>query len=132
VRDSPDAELVQAMQYLGESPAANSKGIVFGIDRGLRCRQLFSRSPVDRSSERDDQSTCQSIVIRASSIVRNDITSKCAFTFTSECTLSKCSSEYSSECSSETQSPVLCAVDVPKHMTESYHLLIARVVDCTG
>ena len=54
VRDSRDAELVQEMQDLWESHAAYSKGIVFGINRGLGSRLLFSRSPVDRSSEVDD------------------------------------------------------------------------------
>ena len=114
--DSCDAELVQEMRDLCESRAAYSKGVVFGIGRGLGSRHLFSRSPVDHSSEGDDQSTCRLIVIRASSIVRIKITSKCTFCFSSEC---------SSECSSETQSPVLRAVEVPKNALESYHMLIA-------
>jgi len=118
VRDRRDAELVQEMRDLCESHAAYSKGIVFSIGCGLGIRLLLSRSPVDRSSEGDDQSTCQFIVIRASSIVRIDITSKCAISF---------SSESSSECSSKTQTPVLCAVEVRKHALESYHMLIARV-----
>ena len=109
MRDSRDAELVQEMRDLCESHTAYSKGIVFGIGRGLGSRLLFSRLPVDRSSEGDDQSTCRFIVIWASSIVRIDITSKSAFSF-------------------ETQMPVLRAVEVPKHALESYHMLIARVV----
>jgi len=139
VRDCRDAELVQEMRDLCESHAAYSKGIVCGIGRGLGSRLLFSRSPVDCSSEGDDQSTCRFIVIQASSIVRIDITSKCACSFSSECTFYKCSSECSSECStecssecssecfSETQSPVLRAVEVPKHALESYHMLIDLV-----
>jgi len=111
VRDSWDAKLVQEMRDLCESHAAYSKRIVFGIGRGLGSRLLFSRSPVDRSSEGDDQSPCLCIVIRASSIVRIDITSKCSCFF-----------------SSETQSLVLRAVEVRKHAFESYHMLIARVV----
>jgi len=117
VRDRRDAELIQEMRDLCESHSAYSKGIVFGIGRGLGSWLLFSRSPVDRSSEGDDQSTCQFIVIRASSIVRVDITSKCAVSF-----------QCSSECSSEAQSPVLRAIEVPKHALESYHMLIAWVV----
>ena len=76
MRGDRDAELVQEMRDLGGSHAAYSEGAVFGIGRGLGSRLLFSRSPVDRSSEGDDQSTCRFIVIRASSIVRIDITSK--------------------------------------------------------
>jgi len=48
--DSRDAELIQEMRDLCESHATYSKGIVFGIGRGLGSRLLFSRSPVDRSS----------------------------------------------------------------------------------
>jgi len=104
VRNSRDAELVQEMRDLCESHAAYSKGIVFGISRRLGSQLLLSRSPVDCSSEGDDQSTSRFIVIRASSIVGIDITSRCAFSF---------------ECSSETQMPVLRAVEVPKHALES-------------
>ena len=125
MRDSRDAELVQEMSDLCESHAAYSKAIVFGIGRGLGSRLLFSRSAVNRSSEGDDQSTRRFIVIRASSIVRIDITSKCAVSF--QCA-SECSSQCSSKCSSETQSPVFRAVEVPKHSLESYHMLIARFV----
>ena len=57
MRDSLDAELVQEIRYLCESHAAYSEGIVFGIGCGLGSRLLFSRSPVDGSSEGDDQST---------------------------------------------------------------------------
>jgi len=130
VRDRRDAELVQEMWDLCESHTAYSKGIVFGSGHGLGSWLLLSRSPVDRSSEGDDKSTCRFIVIQASSIVRIDITSKCAFSFSfsSEHAFSKFSSEYSSECSTETQLPVLRAVEVPKHPFESYHMLIARVV----
>jgi len=113
--DSQDAELVQELRDLCVSHAAYSKGIVFGIGSGLRSRLLFSCSPVDRSTEADDQSTCRFIVIRASSIVRIDITSKCAISF-------------SSECSSKTQMSVLHAIEVLKHGLESYNMLIARVV----
>ena len=97
MRDSRDAELVQEMHDLCESHAAYSKGIVFSIGRGLGSRLPLCRSPVNRSSEGDDQSTCQFIVIRASSIVRIDITSQCAFSFSfsSERAFSKCSSVYS-------------------------------------
>ena len=111
MRDSRDAELIQGMRDLCEFHAAYSKGIVFGIGRGVGSRLLFSRSPVDRSSEGDDQSACRFIVIWASSIVRIDIASKCAISFPSE-----------------TQSPVLRAVEVPKYALESYHMLIGRVV----
>jgi len=104
VRDSRDAELVQEMRDQCESLAVYSKGIVFGISRGLGSRLLFSQSPVDRSSEGDDQSSCWVIVILASSIVRIDITSQCTLCF---------SSEFCSECSCETQSPVFRAVEVP-------------------
>jgi len=117
MRDSRDAELVQEMRYLCVSYSAYSKGIVFGIGHALGCRLLFSRSPVDHSSEGDDQSTCRCIVVWASSIVRIDITSKCAH---SECAFFKYSSI--------TQRLVLCAVKVPKHALESYHILIARVL----
>ena len=115
MRDRRDAELVQEMRDLRDSHAAYSKGIVFGMGRGLGSRLPFSRSPVDCSSAGDDQSTCRFIVIRASSIDRIDLTSKCAFSF-------------SSEYSSGTQSPVICAVEVPKQAVESYHMLIAPVV----
>jgi len=111
VRDHWDAKLVQEMRDLCESHAAYSKGIVFGIGRGLGSRLLFSRSPVDRSCEGEDQSTCRFIVIWASSIVRIEITSKCTFCF-----------------SSKTQSPDLRAVEVPKDALASYHMLNARVV----
>jgi hypothetical protein len=63
------------------SHAAYSKGIVFGIGRGLGSALLHVRSPVDRSSEGDDQSTCPFIVIRAPSIVRVDIKSNSTFSF---------------------------------------------------
>jgi len=119
MRDSWDAELVQEMRDRCESYAAYSKGIVFGIGRGLGSGLLSSRSQVDRSSEGEDQSTFRFIVIWTSSIVQIDITSQCTFCF---------SSESSSECFSKRQSPVLRAVEVPKHALESYHLLIARVV----
>jgi len=124
MRGSRDAELVQEIQHRCESHAAYSEGTVFGIGHGVGSWHLFSRSPIDRSSEGDDQSTCGFIVIWASSIIRNNITYKCAFSFSSECTFCKCSSE----CSSNTQSPVLRAVAVPKHALESYHRLIARDV----
>ena len=117
VRDSRDAELVLEMRYLCESHAADSKGIVFGIGRGLGSQLLFSRSPVNCSSEGDVQSTCRFIAVRASSIVRIHVTSRCAV---SECAFSKDSSGM--------QTPVLCAVQVPKHELESYHMLIARVI----
>jgi len=116
VRDSRDAEPVQEMPDLCESHAAYSEGIVLGIGCGLGRRLLLSRSPVDCSSEGDDQSTCRCIVIRASSIVRIKVKFNCAF----------------SECSSEAQLPVLRAVEVPKHALESYHMLIARVVIVPG
>ena len=58
MRDRRDAELVQEMRDLGESHAAYSKGIVFGIGRGLGSLLLISRLPVDRSSDGADQSTC--------------------------------------------------------------------------
>jgi len=115
VSDRRHAELVQEMRDLCESHTAYSEGILFGIGRGLGSQLLFSRSPVDRSSEGDDQSTCWSIVIRASSILRIDITSKCAFSF-------------SSEWSSETQTRVHRTVEVPKHALVSDHLVIARVM----
>jgi len=107
------------MRDLGETQGAYTKDIVFGISRGLGSRIQFSRSPVDRSSKGDDQSTSWFIVVQASSIVRIDIRSKCAVYVYSEC---------SSECFSETQSPTFHAVEVPKHAPESYHMLIARVV----
>ena len=122
--DSRDAEIVQKMRDLGESHAAYSEGIVFGIGHGLGSRLLFSQSPVGHISKGDDHSTCRFIVIRASSIVRIDITSKCAFSLSSECSVTKCSSE----CSSETRSSVLRAAEVPKDVLESYHMLITRVV----
>jgi len=103
------------MGDLGESHAAYCKRIGFGISRGLGSQFLFSRSPVNHSSEGDDQSTSRCIVIRASTIVRIDVTSKSAFSF-------------SSECSSETQWPVLRAVEVPEHALVNYHMLIAGVV----
>jgi len=111
MRDSRDADPVQEMWDLCESHAAYSKGILLGISCGLGSRLLFSRSPVDRSSQGDDQSTCGFIVIQASSIVRIDITFKCSISF-----------------SSETQTPVLCTVEVSKYGFESYHMLIARVL----
>jgi len=120
VRDGRDAELVQAMRDLYESHAAYSKGIVFGIGRRLGSRLVFSPSPVDHSSGGDDQSTCRFIVIRASRIVRIDMTFKCAFFFVSECSFCKCCSKM--------QTPVLRAIEVPKHALEIYHMLIARVV----
>jgi len=128
VRDRRDAELVQEMRDLCESHAAYFKGIVFGIGRALGSKLLLSPTPFDRSSEGDDQYTSRFIVFRASSKVRINITSECAFSFSSECTFSKFSSVCSSESSSETQSPVLRAVEVPKHALESYHMLIVRVV----
>jgi len=88
VRDSREAELVQEMRDLCESHASYSKGIVFGISCRLGSWLLFSRSPINRSLEGDDQSTWKYIAIRASCIVRVDITSKWAFSF---------------ECSSETR-----------------------------
>jgi len=124
MRDSQDAELDHEMQDLYEFYAAYSEGIVFGIGRGLGSRLLFSRSPVDRSSEGDDQSTHQFVLIRASSIVRIYITLKCAFSCSSECSVSKCSSE----CSFEKQSPVLQAIEVPKQGLQSYHMVIPRVL----
>ena len=111
VRDCRDAKLVQEMRDLCESHAAYSKDIVFSIGGGLGSRLLFSWLPVDRSSEGDDQSACRFIVIRASSIVRIDKSSKCARCFSSKCTFSKCSSEK--------HSPVLSAIEVPKHPLES-------------
>jgi len=119
VRDSRDAKLIQEMRDLCESHAAYSEGTVFGIGCALGSRLRFPASPVDCSSEGDAQSTCQLIVIQASSIVQIDITSKCTFSFSSEC---------SSKCSSGTQSPVLRAVEVPEHVRESYYMLIAQVV----
>ena len=142
------------MRNLGESHAGNSKGIVFGISGGQGSRLLFCQSQVDHSSEGDNQSACQFLAIRASSIVRIDITSNCAISFScsSDCSFSKfsstcsskCSSKCSSQCSSkcyskcsskcsckcsyETESPVLCAVEVAKHALESYHMLLAQVV----
>jgi len=68
MKDSQDAELYQEMRDLCESHAAYSKGIVFGIGRRLGSQLLFAHSPVERSSECDDRSTCRCIVIRASSI----------------------------------------------------------------
>jgi len=106
-----DAELIQEMQDLCESHAAYTKGIVFGIGHGLGSRLLFCRCLVDRSSTGDDQSSCRFIVIGASSIVQINISTKCTFRFFSE-----------------TQSPILHAVGVPKHSHESYRILIARVV----
>jgi len=85
MRDGWYAERVQEMRDLCESIAANSQSIVFSIGRGLGSRLLFSRSPVDGSFKRDDQSTCQFIVIRASSLVRVNIPSKCVFYFSFEC-----------------------------------------------
>jgi len=111
------------MQELCESHAAYAYGVVSGVSCGLGSRLLISLSAVDHSSEGDDQPTCQFIVIRASTIVQIDIISKCAFSISSEC-----SSEYSSECSSKMQSPVLCAVEVPKHRRGSNHMLISQVI----
>jgi len=111
VRDSWDAELVREMRDQCEPHAAYPKRMLFGIGRGLGSRILLSRFSVDRSSDGDDQSTCRYIVIRASSIVRINITSKCTFCF-----------------SSARQSPVLRAIEAPKHVFESYHILIAGVV----
>jgi len=109
--DSWDPELVQMMQDLGESHAVYSEGIVFRISRGLGSQLLLSWTQVDRSSEGDDQSTCQLIVTRASSIVRMNITSKYTFFY-----------------SSEMQSPFLRAVELPKQPFESYHILVTRIV----
>jgi len=125
--DNRDAELIQEMQDLCECYAVYSKGIVFGVSRGLGSRRLFSQAPVDRCPEGDDRSTCRFIVIRASSKVRIDIPSKCIFWFSFVCS-SECCFNCSSECFSKTQSPVLDAVEVPKYTRESYHMLIARVV----
>jgi len=111
MRDSRDAELVQEMRDLCESHTAYSKGIVFSIGGGLGSRLLLFWSPVNRSSEGDDQSTYWFLVIRASNIVWMNITSMCSFFF-----------------SSEMQSPVFVAIEVPKHAFESYHMLIAWVV----
>jgi hypothetical protein len=119
VRDHRDAELVHEMRIWCESHLAYSQSIVFGISRGLCSRLLFSRSPVDRSSEGDHQSTCQIKVIWASGIVQSDITSKCTFYF---------SYESSPKYSSEIPSPVLSAIGVAKHVLGSYHILIARVL----
>jgi len=83
VRGSRDAELIQDMRHLWKSGAAFSEVVVFAIGRDLASGLLFSQSPVDRSSKSDDQSTCRFIVIRASSIVRIDRTSQCAFCFSS-------------------------------------------------
>jgi hypothetical protein len=94
-----------------ESHAAYSNGIVFGIGRGLGTRLLLSRSPVDPLSEHTDQSNCRFIVIKACSIVQINITFKCTFSFSFECSFSKCASE--------TQSPVLGAVELPKFTRES-------------
>ena len=128
MKDSQDAELYQEMRDLCESHAAYSKGIVFGIGRRLGSQLLFAHSPVERSSECDDRSTCRCIVIRASSIAWIDIISKCAFPSCSDWSVSKCSSECSSECFSEKQPPVLRAIEVPKHAFESYQMIMARVV----
>jgi len=101
------------MWDLCESHAAYSKGIVLGISRGLGSCLLYSPSTVDNSSEGDDHSTCQLLVIRASSIVQIDITSKYASSF---------------ECSFKMQFLVFRGVEVLRHTFESYHMLIARVV----
>jgi len=69
LRDSRDAELVQKMWALCKCHAAYCEGIVFGIVHSLRSWLLYSWSPVDRSSEGVDQSTCRFIVIWACSIV---------------------------------------------------------------
>ena len=114
------------MRDLWQWHAAYTNGIVLGIGHGLGSGLLFSRSPVNRSSEGDDQSTCRLIVIQSSSIVRIESTSKCCLIFSSGSS-SECSSKCSSECSSETQTPVLCAVEVLEHALESYHMLSARV-----
>jgi len=118
MRDCRDAELVQEIQDLCESHAANSERIVFDIGRGQGNRLLVSQSPVDRSSEGDDQSTSWFIVLRVSSIVRIDITSRCIFSAISEWTFSRCSSTCYSERSSEIQSAILRAIDVPNHELE--------------
>jgi len=131
MRDSRDAELVQERRDLCETHAAYSKGLVVGIRHGLGSRLLFSRSPVNRSSESDYQTTWPFIVIRASSIVRIEITSMCTVSFSSECSpkrCSECSSRCSSRCSSKMQLPVLHAIKVLKHALGSYHMLIAQVV----
>jgi len=78
LRDGPDAELIYDMRDLGESHAAYCNGIEFCIGHGLGSRHLGSRSPVDGSSQGDDQSTCWIMVIRASSIVWIYIPSNCA------------------------------------------------------
>jgi len=101
------------MSDLCESHVAYSIEIVFGISRRLGSQVLFPQSPVDRSSIGDDQSTCQFIVIRASSIVQIDTTSLCAF---------------SCSFSSKMQTPVLRAIDIPKQEAESYHILNAPVL----
>jgi hypothetical protein len=67
--DRWDAKLIQEMRDLCEAHTANSKGIVFGIGRGLGSQLGLSRSPVDCSSKGDDQSTRRFRVIRAPSIV---------------------------------------------------------------
>jgi len=108
-----DAELTQVMWDLCETNAAYSKGIVFGMGHWLGSGLLFSQSTVNSSSEGDDCGSYGYVVIRASSIVRIDRTSKCSFSF---------------KCVSKMQLPVLCAVYVPIHTVESYHLLIGWVM----
>jgi len=100
VRESQNAELIQDWRDLGESHEAYSRGIVFGIGSGLCSWHLLSRPVVRRSSTGDHQSTCQCIVILASGIVRIDITSSCAFSFSSNCNFSKCSSKSTAESTS--------------------------------
>jgi len=115
VMDGWDLQLVQQMQDLCEPHAAYSKGIVLGINHGLGCRLLYSRSPVNRSSEGDVQTTSWFTIIRASSIVRINVSSKCAFSF-------------SSECSSGTRTPIISAAEVSKHVLQSYHMLDSQIV----
>jgi len=115
LRDSRHVELVHEMRDLCESHAAYSKGIVFGIRRGMRSQPLLSPSSVNRSSTGDEQTTCRLIVMRASTMVLIDIAS--------ECTLS-----VSSKCSFETQTSVLHTIVVPKQVLQSYHMLMARVL----
>jgi len=124
MRDSQDGELVQEMRDQCQCYAEDSESIVFGIGCVLRSWLLFPGSSVRRSSEGGDLSTCWYIVIRASSKVRIDKTSRCAFSNSSKCSFSN----WSSECPSTTQLPVLCPFEVPRHPLERSHMLIARDV----
>jgi len=124
--DSQDAKLVEEMEDLCQFHAAYSETILFSIGCGLGSQLLLPRIPVIRFSDHVDHSTTPFIVIWASSMVQIDITSKYAFSFSSQCTFCKCSSKCSCNCSSNRQLPVLNAIKILKHALESYHMLIAR------